>query len=84
MKDKLWKKLKYEVKQSIYNSIITGEDADDECMPCVWYGSKCFNGWLKNKRPFCRPQQIKVRKTIMKKLAKYKKEHKVWLSKISG
>ena len=83
-KDKLRKKLRHEVKQSIYNSIISGEDADDECMACAWYGSKCFCGKLRNGKPFCRQRQVKVRKATMKKLVKYKKEHKEWLSKICG
>ena len=60
---------RYRTKQGIYNSIIIGEDACDECMPCAWYGRKCAG----NKR--CRYRPMKFRKVTMKKIEKYRKEH---------
>lgn len=72
MKDKWRRKIRYIKKQGIYNSIIFGDDAFDECMPCVWYNGKGANECT-NKR--CRYRPMKFRKVTLKKIEKYRKEY---------
>lgn len=73
MKDKRRKKIRYRVKVCIYNSLVVGKDAFDECMPCVWYGNKCKGDGTEKR---CRYRPIKFRKVTMKKMEKHRKKYK--------
>ena len=70
MKDKWRREIRYRKKLDIYNSLISLEDAIDECMPCTWYG-KCERDGTRK----CRYRPIKFRKATMKKIEKKRREY---------
>lgn len=72
MKDKQRKEVRYKMKIGIYNSLIVGADAYDECMPCAWYDNKCKGDGTERR---CRYRPIKFRKATMKKIEKKRREY---------
>ena len=74
------KMIKYKNKYAIYNSLIIGDDAFDDCMSCALYCEKCAGDGT-NKH--CRYKQVKIRNVFMKKIyksrKKYQKDINIWL-----